>query len=87
MSHHCHATDCKIGVPPEMFMCRKHWFSLPKNMKDKIWAAYRVGQCDDMNPSLEYCLIAKECVTYLAEKEGIIPDIFLYDFYINRLEV
>lgn len=79
MAHHCHATECKEEVPPEMFMCRSHWFSLPKSMRNRIWMTYRVGQCDDMNPSKEYCQIAKECVTYIANREGKIPDTLLYD--------
>lgn len=86
MAHTCHATACKENVPPEMFMCRKHWFNLPMKMRNKIWANYRPGQCDDKNPSMEYCLIAKECVIYLARKEGIEPDTLLYDIYLNSLD-
>lgn len=81
--HHCHATNCKVPVPPEMFTCRKHWFSLPKSLRDAIWKAYRKGQCDDMNPSKEYCLAAKEAVTYLAAKENIQPETTLYDFFLR----
>lgn len=80
MAHHCHATACKVPVPPEMFMCKPHWFSLPKRLRMRIWATYRVGQYDDMNPSPEYCQAAKECVEYIASKEGIPPDTTLYDF-------
>lgn len=79
MAHHCHATNCKVNVPPEMFMCRKHWFSLPKRLRDRIWNTYRLGQCDDMNPSKEYCIAAKECVIFIAHKENITPDTLLYD--------
>ena len=84
MSHHCHATNCKIRVPPEMFMCKRHWFSLPKHMRDLIWRTYRVGQCDDMNPSNSYCQIARSCVVFIAEKEGIEPDTKLYDFFLRE---
>ena len=80
MSHHCHATNCKTNVPPEMFMCKRHWFSLPQFLRKKIWATYRVGQCDDMNPSKEYCLAAIECLQYIANKEGITADVQLYEF-------
>ena len=81
MSHHCHATLCEVEVPPEMFMCKRHWFSLPKRLRDKIWNTYRVGQCDDMNPSKEYCQAAKECLVFIANKEGIEADTKLYDFF------
>src|SRR5687768_13118437 len=77
--HHCHATDCKTLVPPEMFMCKFHWFRVPKPLRDRIWATYRAGQCDDMRPSTAYCEAAKAAVIAVAEKQGITPDTRLYD--------
>lgn len=84
MAHHCHATNCKVSVPPVMFMCKRHWFSLPKVLRNKIWATYREGQCDDWNPSVEYCLAAIECVKFIASKEKIEPDIVLYETFMNK---
>ena len=81
--HHCHATNCEVRVPTEMFMCRRHWFMLPKHLRDSIWRTYREGQCDDMNPSKVYCETAKLCLTYIANKEGIEPDVQLYDFFLG----
>jgi len=83
MSHHCHATACKTAVPPEMFMCKRHWFGLPWTLRKRIWAAYRVGQCDDKNPSRVYCETAKECVIFLATREGITPNTRLYDMLLR----
>lgn len=62
-----------------MFMCRRHWFTLPKSLRDRIWDTYRPGQCDDMNPSQDYCIAAKACVIFIAEIEGIQPNTILYD--------
>jgi len=86
MSHHCHATNCNEKVSPEMFMCRDHWVSLPKVMKDEIWRTYRPGQCDDKSPSSDYCRAAKIAVTYIAKEEGFRPDTRLYDMYLNTEE-
>jgi len=86
MAHHCHATNCKISVPPEMFMCQKHWFTLPKRLRNLIWASYRKGQCDDMNPSNSYCEAAKQCVIFIAKKEGIEPNVRLYDMFLRRIQ-
>ncbi len=83
MSHHCHATDCPYTVPPSMFMCRTHWFSLPKPLRAAIWATYRPGQEDDKHPSDAYCRAAKACVEYVAQQEGRTPDTQLYDFYLR----
>ena len=84
MAHHCHATGCATAVPPVMFLCKRHWFRLPKALRDRIWATYRAGQCDDMSPSPSYCEAAKAAVTYLAEKEGKAPDVALYDLILRR---
>jgi len=81
MAHHCHATNCSRDVPPSMFMCKAHWFSLPKAMQRKIWATYRRGQEDDKQPSRAYCLAAIEAVTFIAEKEGVTPNVRLYEAF------
>lgn len=79
MAHHCHATGCSVKVPPEMFMCKRHWFSLPKAMRDRIWATYRPGQCDDWKISHEYANAARAAVRFIATKEGKEPNTSIYD--------
>lgn len=79
MAHHCHATGCNVAVPPRMFMCRRHWYSLPKAMRDRIWATYRPGQEDDWKITHEYAEAARAAVTFIAEKEGKVPDTKVYD--------
>lgn len=86
MPHTCHATDCATPVPPAMFMCRRHWFSLPKHLRDRIWATYRAGQEDDWEPSKEYLETAKEAVIWLAQREGKTPDTQLYDHFLAEME-
>jgi hypothetical protein len=68
-----------MRVPPEMFMCRRHWFSLPKAMRDAIWRTYRAGQCDDWNISAGYADAASAAVRFIAAKEGREPDVAVYD--------
>ena len=82
MAHSCHATDCTTPVPPEMWGCRRHWFMVPKPIRDRIWSAYRAGQCDDMNPSADYCQAARDAVVAVATKEGRVPDTTLYDLFL-----
>jgi len=84
MAHHCHATNCRTVTQPELFMCKMHWYRLPSTMRALIWKTYRNGQCDDMNPSREYCIIAKRCVEFIAELEGIEPDVKLYDLFLRK---
>jgi hypothetical protein len=63
--HLCHAPGCKIPVPPKMFACRKHWFALPKRLRDDIWTAYEPGQEITKDPSNEYLTAAHAAVEYL----------------------
>ena len=79
MAHTCHATGCKTRVPQTMFMCKRHWFSLPKPMRDRIWDTYREGQCKDWQISHEYANAARDAVRYIAAKEGVEPDTSVYD--------
>lgn len=81
MAHTCHATNCTATVPPIMWGCRKHWVMVPKNIRDRIWATYRDGQCVTYDPSSEYCQAARAAVIAVAEKEGIEPDTSLYDIF------
>lgn len=84
MAHTCHATGCKANVPPEMWGCRRHWFMVPPDIRRRIWATYRPGQCDDMNPSENYLRAAKAAIIAVARREGIEPDTQLYDHFLER---
>lgn len=86
MSHTCHATGCVARVPPQMWGCKRHWFMVPKGIRDRIWATYRSGQCDDQSPSREYLLAAREAVVAVAEREGREPDTLLYDRFLESAE-
>jgi hypothetical protein len=54
MKHTCHWPGCGKEVPPAMWGCSPHWFSLPKHLRDRIWATYRRGQEITKTPSPEY---------------------------------
>lgn len=71
MKHLCHAAACKTEVPPAMFMCKPHWYMVPKPLRDAIWATYRPGQEITKDPSLEYLDVAHEAIAAVAAKEGL----------------
>src|SRR5262245_57613685 len=62
MVHTCHAHGCNARVPPSMFMCRAHWFSLRKPLRDAIWREYRQGQEFDKSPSARYMAVQRRAV-------------------------
>lgn len=67
--HYCHWPGCNKQVPPAMWGCKKHWFMLPKRLRDKIWATYRGGQEIDMRPSEEYINVVKEVQAWIIERK------------------
>ena len=68
MTHHCHWPGCQIEVPPRMWGCRAHWYSLPKRLRDGIWATYIPGQEITKTPTTEYIDAAKAVQAWIAEQ-------------------
>lgn len=69
--HVCHARNCLVPVQHKMFMCRKHWFMVPKVDRDLVWALYQPGQEQGkVRPSDEYLEETLRIINELAEKES-----------------
>lgn len=64
--HTCHWPGCTQQVPPAMWGCKRHWFQLPLAIRNKIWAAYRPGQENDMHPSKAYIKAVCEAQEWIA---------------------
>lgn len=69
MSHHCHARGCTRAVRPEYLMCPPHWRRVPANVQQAVYRHYRVGQCDDKNPSAAWHEAADAAIGFVAMKE------------------
>lgn len=65
--HECHWPGCKEQVPPALWGCKKHWFTLPAYLRTKIWAAYKIGQERTMTPSEEYIKVMKKVDEWIRE--------------------
>lgn len=63
--HECHWPDCEAQVPPALWGCRKHWYKLPRSLRNKLWEEYRPGQEVDMKPSEEYLMVANEIQVWI----------------------
>lgn len=70
MSHTCHAHDCEVDVPPAMFMCKPHWYSLCKPTRDAIWREYRPRQEVTKRPSLRYLAVQRFAVGEALARAG-----------------
>lgn len=68
--HHCHAPGCTKHVKPEFLMCRAHWLSVPKQIRDRVWDTYNPGQCDGQAPvTREWHEAADAAIQAVAKKE------------------
>lgn len=68
--HHCHAKGCQIAVPPEMLMCKRHWFMVPASIRAEVWRHYRQGQCDlNPPPSQAWHDAANAAIAAVAKRE------------------
>lgn len=65
--HHCHWPGCTQQVPPAKWGCLKHWFMLPKYLRDQIWEAFRPGQEKNFSPSRKYLEVALEVQRWIKE--------------------
>ena len=77
-NHHCHWPGCETIVPPAHWGCKRHWFLLPLDIRNRIWAAYRPGQEIQKNPSAAYLKAANDAdewiKQYIADKK-IVEDV------------
>lgn len=39
--HVCPYPGCAQRLPEQVFACRPHWFSLPQDIRNGVWRAYR----------------------------------------------
>lgn len=68
--HTCHAYKCGRRVDPAMVMCTRHWFMVPKRLRDIIWRTYRRGQEITKDPSHEYMVAQRGAVWAVFVLEG-----------------
>jgi hypothetical protein len=65
--HFCHWPDCPVMVPPKLWGCKGHWFSLPKHLRDRIWATYKPGQEYTKSPSQAYLYAAEDVQQWISQ--------------------
>lgn len=40
----CPIAGCGEQIDPSRLMCRGHWYLVPKQIRDRVWATWRSGQ-------------------------------------------
>lgn len=69
-NHHCHWPGCDKQVPPAVWGCRPHWYTLPQNLRDQVWRAYRPGQEVNGTPSAGYVAVARAVQEWIKEHQA-----------------
>ena len=39
----CPAAGCGNQIDPTRLMCRAHWYLVPRELRDRVWATWRSG--------------------------------------------
>jgi len=45
--HNCPYPGCLTQVPFGQLACRNHWFLLPRELRNRIWSAWRAGRTSE----------------------------------------
>lgn len=61
-AHQCPAPGCTTMVPKAMLACRPHWFSIPSEIRSRLWAAYR------SKDSVKHAQALSDAVSFLHAK-------------------
>jgi hypothetical protein len=62
--HTCPAPGCSRQVPYEMLACHVHWYSLPKDLRARVWSTYRRSPHDDAHTQA-----IRDAIAFLNAKE------------------
>lgn len=66
--HTCHWPGCPKAVPPAMWGCTYHWYTLPARLRARIWATYKPGQEITKTPSAAYLEAARAVQAWIKEQ-------------------
>lgn len=66
-NHECHWPGCNVQCAPALWGCRRHWYMLPKHLRDAIWRTYEIGQEKSFAASRAYLKVAREVQTWIKE--------------------
>jgi hypothetical protein len=44
LASRCPVAGCGAGIDPSRLMCHVHWYLVPKQTRDRVWATWRSGR-------------------------------------------
>lgn len=63
--NNCSWPGCPLSVSPALFMCARHWYTLPTYIRDMIWEAYVPRQEVTKTPSSQYVDAARTAMDWI----------------------
>ena len=77
---------CDNKLNPDRLGSARHWYNIPRAIRDRLCEVYRLGRCNDMS-RLGYCLAARDKTAAVAISAGIDPDMLMWDSLIAEMPV
>lgn len=65
-THRCPAPGCDVQVADHRLACPWHWFSIPKQLRDDLWRAYKTFGA----LSKQHLAAVQACVAHLRAAEA-----------------
>lgn len=62
IGHSCPGPGCREKIPPNVLLCRRHWWMVPQAMRNRLMAIPK--------PSAAYDTAARACVDLLDSRVG-----------------
>ncbi len=66
MYHNCAIPDCGARIPTSMLMCRRHWFMVPRPLRDRVNDAWSIAPDMRALESPEYMAARQEAIDAVA---------------------
>ena len=68
--HQCPVGGCQQDVRADRLMCRPHWYTVPKPLRDIVWATWRSGEAAS---SIEHMAAIRVAIAAVDEVEHLVP--------------
>ena len=69
-THRCAAPGCNLQVPMHMMMCSPHWNTLPPDLRNRIWDAYKAKEQNKPGAEDELMRQARAAIQFLRETKS-----------------
>jgi hypothetical protein len=85
----CPIPGCLSQIDPTRLMCRDHWYLVPKQIRDRVWATWQSGQRafspehkEAVRKAIAACQVAVASMSQArtaGEKAAVAPDVAVPD--------